>query len=314
MPEIVNAEKLKEALSKFENILVVFGQDHSFDDLAAGLSLGLSLEKTGKKITIFSPKPALVEEASLFGISKITNKLNSGNLIISIPNALNSVDKVTHYLDGETLNIVVHPVFAGDELSAEKVSINKAGNLADLVILINTAGVGFLDKLNTQEQKSYSDLAKFIIGKTFSTSGNEIMLNPVESVSVSETVVWLLTQFGLPVDGDCASNLFQGMKFATNFEPPKAVASTFEAASICLAKKPVFPQIQMTVQKSQANQTVTPAPRTPQDQTKSDFYKTSQKIGKQDLGNEDATEDTGKVQSDWLVPKIFKSSSKTDKS
>lgn len=307
--EITNIEKLKEALAKFDNILVVFSEVHDFDDLAAGLSVGLSLEKFGKKTTIFSPRLPLVEQASLFGISKITNKLNSGNLIIAIPNALNSVDKITHYLDGETLNIVVHPVFEGPQISTENIKVLKADNLANLVLLINTPVASLLDKLNTQEQELYSEIPKFIISKSFTSTGNEILISTVDRSSLSETVVFLLNQLGLPIDSDCASNLFQGMKFATGFEPPKAKAATFEAASICLAKKPVFPQM---VSNFSQFETAQPQPVVNQNlakvQPKSELSKTSQKGNLPDL-----TDDAGKIQSDWLVPKIFKSSSKPDK-
>lgn len=324
MTEIINIEKLRETLEKAQNILIVIGSDYSLDEVAAGLSLGLSLEKSGKRIAFFSPKPPTVEEASLFGIAKITNKLNSGNLIISIPDALNSVDKVTHYLEGETLNIVVHPVDNRTQLSTEKITMAKTENLPDSVILINTTATRFLDKLNTQEQKMYSEVPKIIIGRTFDNLRDDTAVSTLDKTCLSETVVWVLVKLGLPVDSDCASNLFQGIKFATNFAPPQATASTFEAAAICLQAKPVLPQITQEVANlpktptySELRSSVTSAVDlgSQEDLTQPDVLQTHQKIeDTQDpvqLGLQN--QKSGKINPSWVGPKIFKSSTQPQK-
>lgn len=311
MLEITNIEKLAEKLANSQNILIGIGPDFLFDELAAGLSLGLSLEKAGKKITIFSTKLPQVAQASLFGISKISNTLNSGNLVISIPDALNLVDKVTHYLEGETLNIVVHPLAGNPNLSEEKITIKTLQNSPDLIILVNTTWLQLQDKLSTQEQKIYSEVPKVIVGKVFDYQGDDIPISSSESASLSEIIFWILRKLELPMDADCASNLFQGMEFATRFAPPQATVSTFEAAAICLSTKPVLPKIgedanlQPTIgqQKlanvqNQSNKTFRQEPKN------GDVFK-DQSTNLEESFQKDA----GRIQSDWLVPKIFKSSS-----
>lgn len=325
MLEITNVEKLKENLGRAENILIVVGDSYSLDELAAALSLGLSLEKAKKKVKLFSAKVPLVEEASLFGVSKLVNSASSGKLIISIPEALESVDKVTHYLDGETLNIVIHPINPQTRLSAEKINISTQEELSDLIILVNSTWSYFANTLNTQDQKIYSDIPKFAIGRVLDESQEVTLVSSLENTCISEIVTWTLAKSGLPIDPDCASNLFQGMQAATKFLPPAATANTFAAASICLEQRPVLPKTpgaELNLENffdkqdlgqpkqdvlSNIRQTF-PQTRTPSAQTKN----LSQQI-------EDSRPDSSfdqrdsDVQPEWLVPKIFKSSAKTGK-
>lgn len=322
MLEIVNIDKLIEQIKSAANILIAVGADHTLDELAAALSLSLSFEKLGKKVTVFSSKLPLVEDASLYGVSKIKNQFQTGNLVVSIPDALTSVDKVTHYLDGDTLNIVVHPVEGSARLTPEKVSIRAGEGIPDLIILINTPFSNILNNFATQEQIKYSKITKFIIGKADINHGDEIIITPAEIASFSETAVWVLVKLGAPLDGDCAANLFSGMKYSTNFTPPVASASTFEAAAICLQQKPTLLEIsqeepalrQQMINKIKPEESTKDFSTSSQNSLLKDRNLPSQNINvgqNESEQQEDGNLEDTKVQSDWIGPKIFKSSDKT---
>jgi len=325
MLEIINVEKLKESLGRTENILIVVGDSYSLDELAAALSLGLSLEKAAKKVKLFSHKAPLVEEASLFGVSKLVNAAASGKLIISIPEALESVDKVTHYLDGETLNIVVHPANPQVRLSPAKIKISTQEELPDLIILLNSSWNDFVNTLNTQDQKIYSDIPKFAVGRVSDESQEVTWISSLENACISEIVTWTLAKLDLPIDSDCASNLFQGMQSATKFLPPVATANTFAAASICLEKRPVLPKTpgaEVNLENFFSKQDL----GQPSQDILSNIGKTFPQTGTSLAQTKNLSQQTddakldpsfdqqsSEVQSDWLAPKIFKSSQKTNK-
>lgn len=326
MLEIANIEKLEATIAAAESFLVVLGENYTLDELAAALALGLSLEKAGKKVTVFSPRQALVEEASLFGVSQVTNQLSLGKLVISIPDALVSVDKVTHYLDGENLNIVVHPIDSTVRLETDKVTVQKQASVANCLILINRKMTEFQDTLSPQEQKSYANLPAFVIGKVLTADNIGIWVSAADAdiVSVSETTTWIVKRLGLPIDSDCASNLFQGMSAATGFVPPAATASTFEAAAFCLAQKPIVPGVkrqdlyfakspptpkvasQLPPEEKSYPQQSLSFGNVPPNQTGSQVMEDPGQIPSFEKQN-------NQVQSDWLVPKIFKSSGKPGK-
>lgn len=323
MPEIVNIDKLRQAFDNAGNILVVLGASYSLDEAAAALAFLLVSQKVGKKVSVFSPKAATVEEASLFGAAKITDKLDSGKLVISIPEALSQVDKVTHYLDGETLNIVVHPLNTQSKLSAEKVVVAQAENVFDLMFLLNTTFEQFFNLLSPSEQKVFDNILAIVVGRPANSLTREIQVTPVDNMCLSETMVWILDKLGLQLDADAASNLFQGITVATGFRPPLATSSTFEAAAICLRENPQLPATQQQSFDKLPTETakinfatrIAPDVKSTQDFASKQPAKQEEKPRKPSLPQNDFSEiESSKVQQDWLVPKIFKSGSqKLDK-
>lgn len=320
MTEIINIDKLKQSFERAKSILIVLSDNYSQDELAAALALFLVVKNTGKKVSIFSPKAPIVEQASLFGVSEVRDKLLTGSVIVSVPSALTSVDKVTHYLDGETLNIVIHPL-ENQSIPQDKVAITKSSSVYDLVVLVNVAASQILNFLTPTEQETIAAIPKVFIGNFTDGLEQEVQVAASENLSISELVFWILEKLELPLNADAASNLFQGIQVATDFKPPKATPSTFEAAAICLKHNPISPKNQQEAFVKTQTQ--------PQTDFLQSSVKTSQpdknflneqvvKVKEQsDFTNEPQDDfaefDDSKIQADWYFPKIFKSSSKTSK-
>jgi len=79
--------KIKDALAKSNNIGIVVGQNPTLDQMAAALSLYLSLNQVNKKTTVATPENPLVEVSSLVGIDKVQTNLggDAGDLVVSFP-------------------------------------------------------------------------------------------------------------------------------------------------------------------------------------------------------------------------------------
>lgn len=277
-----NIQKVAELIKNRENFLVAFERNSSFDQEAAALSLYLALSKLGKNVTVVSPKEPLVEDASLIGIDKVTKEIGGGKLVISLDDALGSVEKVTHFLEGEKLNIVVHPLSGAPPFTKEKVSFSNTGPQFDVTFLVGVEELIDMDNLYTQDNKIYSEGNVVYIGMVPPRFDlKQIDIIDASSASFSETVALLLSQLEIPLDQDISSNLFLGIRASTaSFSTPPATADTFEVATILLKHEP------KTKEKELRQQDVA--------------------FQRQDIPNEEKPQE--EPQPDWLTPKIFKSS------
>lgn len=276
-----NIHKVQEFVKNHENFLVAFGKDATFDQEAAALSLYLALSKLGKNVTVVSPKEPLVEDASLIGIDKVVKELGGGKFIISLEDALGSVEKVTHFLEGEKLNIIVHPLSGAPPFTKEKVGFSYNVPQFDAIFLVGVEELSSMNNLYTQNNKIYSEGTIVYIGKVPPKFDlNQIDIIDLTSSCFSEIMALLLSQLEIEFDQDTSSNLFSGIRSATaSFSIPPATADTFEVATILL--KHGSPTQIREIQKD----TRFPA---------------------QDMPNEIKPQE--EPQPDWLTPKIFKSS------
>src|SRR3972149_7734872 len=101
--------KIKEAIEKYSNIAVATRRDPSVDEMAAALSLYLSLKNLGKNLSIATPSNPLVEVSSLVGIDEVKTTLGqeAGDLVVSFPYKEGEIEKVSYTRDDNFLNIVV---------------------------------------------------------------------------------------------------------------------------------------------------------------------------------------------------------------
>lgn len=277
---LTNVQKIQELIATKDKFLVIFGKNADFDTEAAALSLYLALTKLGKKVTIASPKEPLVEDASLVGIDKVIKELGEKKLQISIEGALESVEKVTHYLEGSKLNVVVHPLPGAPLIDREKIAISYSEADFEVVFAIGISELTEMDNLYTQDNKIYSEGNFVIIGRILPKidMGYLSLLDPATS-SLSETITLLLAQLNVTLDQDIAANLFMGIRQATgSFAAPPATTETFEVATMLLKHgQPKRPNVLQETPMATA-------------QVSSEEPKIEE------------------PQPDWLTPKIFKSS------
>ena len=226
-------ETILSKLTKSEQPLVVVSPKGTFDDLAAGLALYLSIKNLGKKSSIYANTPTIGEARRLYGVGEIGNIVNQKNLVITVQNAVKSVDKVSYFLDRDNrLNITVHALPGGPGVLKEDVSFDNLPVLADIVFAIGFESKMELEQIITPEQLNNPNVLTIGINKT-PVSQKIAQINIIDSGSMSmcETVTEIIQKLALPVNEDIAYNLFAGISFASdNFSPAKSTQRGFHLA------------------------------------------------------------------------------------
>ncbi|MFZ5365727.1 MAG: DHH family phosphoesterase [Patescibacteria group bacterium] len=228
--------EIQRLLGEAKNVLICLPKSVTLDQAAAGLSLFLSLSKTGKSVNIVSPEPMTVGFSHLVGLDKITDKILGGNLVLTINTPIENVDKISTTDDGQHLSLVIAPKAGVSPITKEQIIFNQSGGGVDLVITVGARKVEGLGKIYLENQVIFQEKPIVNIDNNPQNSNfGRLNLVDLESSSCSETVAAIIQSLGLPIDEDIGSNLIQGIGEATqNFQNPKVSADTFEAAAFCL--------------------------------------------------------------------------------
>ncbi len=140
-------------LTKAENILICAPENGNLDQLASALALYLSMVKIGKNVQISAKRPTVGDARKLYGVAdvgKLTSATN--NLVVVIDNAIESVDKVTHFLENDKLKIVIHPLTESKGVTKEQVSFESSPKKPDFIIAIGIRTFDQLKNIFTHEQ------------------------------------------------------------------------------------------------------------------------------------------------------------------
>ena len=298
-------EKILERLTRAQTAAIVISNPSGFDGLAAGLALYLSLTKLGKSVSIYAKEPTVSDATKLYGVDKIGKSQTGRNLVINVENAVNTVDKVTYFLDGDKLRIVIHPLPGSSGVSTNEISFEQAPSNSDLIFVIGFRMLEELKKEIIHEQIISSEawtisITKEEMGQKFAHSS---VSNP-QATSLSELTASLLRDLALPLDEDISYNLYAGIAESTNkFEAARAMPATFELASWLLkfgAGKASFAKESISIPR--AAEATSPASIT------TNFNSFGQ-VDEVPTGQVEIE----KTQKDWLKPpKIYKGSESFD--
>ncbi len=273
------AQAFKDYVNQANSIVILLPETAGRDGVAAGLALYLSLNQLGKSVSIVYPKPAVVGWSHLVGINKLSQNLGNKNFVISLDYIEGSIEKVSYNIDNNKFNLVIEPRPGAPLLDSKRVSYNYTGLTAELIITVAANSRESLGKYYTDNKQLFDEKPVVVIDNRINNAqfGKLNFVRP--QASISEMVALLLQSTQLPVDMDTASNLYDGITYATrNFTIPQINADTFEAAAFCL---------KMGGKKTPVRQEETPnrefgvtrppdAPQPPPDWMKPKIYKGSQ--------------------------------------
>lgn len=232
------ASQLQSALATAQTIAIALPGNPSFDKVAAGLGLYLSLVRAKKTVDIASPTEMKVEYSSLVGIDKIKDAFQGSKdgLVISFDYLEEAIEKVSYNIENNKFNLVIKPKAGHPPLDSEKVEYSYSGGKADLIFVVGASSLKDLGNLYQDNQELFQETQ--IINLDTNHRNQEYgWLNLVDSTiaSISEQVATLIGQLRLPTDEDIGSNLLLGIERATNrFTSSKVGPDTFEAAAFCL--------------------------------------------------------------------------------
>lgn len=221
-----------ENISKSQSILIAVSKNAHFDGLASALALYLSFKKINKSANVIASQPTVGDAQYLYAVDKVGSDSNSKDVQITIDNAVKNVDKVTYFLDGDKLKIIVHTLAESTGISQKEITIGQKSQNPDLVIAIGYESAEQLNQDITREYKIGSNV--FIINisnREMSQKYAQVNLVDTNTGSISEITASLLQVLSLPINEDIAFNLYSGIKVATNmFSPSIAKPSSFSAA------------------------------------------------------------------------------------
>jgi len=214
------------------SVLVVLPTKPYFDQVAAGLSLYLSIHDR-KEVSIFCPSPMTVGFNRLIGVNKISAELGNKNLEIKFTGYdATNIDKVSYDIDNGEFKLTVVPKTGLTAPQKEQVGVSYSGVSADLVILIGGANDSHFPILLSDEL-SKAKVAH--VGTRVLDSKREIMSYAAPGATTSELVANLIKENGLTLDADTATNLVMGIEDGSmNFTSSEVRPETFETFAYLL--------------------------------------------------------------------------------
>ncbi len=215
-------------ISSANSILILLSDKPSFDQVAAAVSLYLSLRGI-KDAVVSSPKPMTVEFNRLVGVDKITQELGNKNLTISFKDyPAENIERVSADVEGSQFKLTVIPKAGLTSPQREQVELSSSGVASDLVILVGGDNDADFSSLSTEDLGG----AKVIhlgIKQLLTSPNKQIMSFTLPVSSLSELAAILIKESNLNLDGDSATNLIAGIEEgSSNFTGQGVTADTFE--------------------------------------------------------------------------------------
>ena len=213
------------------SILILLPTKPYFDQVAAGLALYLVLRET-KDTTITSPSPMLVEFNRLVGVNKVTSELGNKNLSIRFAEyKANDIEKVSYDIENGEFRLTVIPKPGLASPKKEQVVFDYSGMSADTVILIGGANETHFPALSSKDLAG-AKLVHLGVRALSLGPGKEVLSFANPASSVAELVATLISQSGLRLDADTATNLLMGIEEGSrDFKGPDVRPETFEVVA-----------------------------------------------------------------------------------
>lgn len=276
-------DKTLENITKAQSVLIIVNPESETDGLAAGLGLCLSMQKLGKNAAIIAKEPSVGDALKLYGVDKIGKYKGNKNLVVVIDNAVETIDRVSHFLDGDKLKLILHVFPQSNGITQSQITFEEEGVKPDVAIAIGYTSEDQLRKGIDRVQNIDSttwliNVSRADLGQIFA----QVNVFDPNGGSLSEIIGNLINQLALPLDEDIAYNLYTGISHATSmFSPGKTSPTSLEIASWLLkfgAGKASFAQggsqFNRPVQAESPRLAAIPQPLTEQKSAQSIFAQT----------------------------------------
>lgn len=284
-------------MNKLYAVAICVSVQPTTDSLAASLALYLGLSKMGKNVSVAASAP-IPAQLPLIAKEKIQNKLGAGgdSLVVSFPYVEGAIDKITYTIEDGFFNLLIAPKENAYKVNPKEVKYTYTGGKIDAIITVDAPALNYLGDLYSTHQQEFAgrdivNIDRHITNTNFGT----INLVEKNASSTSEIILRLLQALSVEITPEIATNLYMGIRAATNnFTAYSVNAETFENSALLLKagaskKLPVAPTVKPIAPS------FTPS-----------IHETTalpeELIEQKENGQEAAPQD-------WLKPKIFKGSS-----
>lgn len=253
--------ELKNLLPTAKSVLIAISANSDIDKMAAALALFLVLEAQGKQVSIVCDDDIKVSSAYLFGVDHIQKtlpKTDGGNLTLTLEgvaaadNTIPALEKLDWYAQNNNLNLVFH-VNQGQTFQPARIVPHYQGSGFNLIFTIGAANLNSLGNIYLQNQSSFSGTHVVNIdNQQGNTNFGQTNVLDTNASSISEIMTNLISDLGLLLDADTASNLLAGIFALTdNLTNAKASAESYMAVAQCLrvgGRKPTVSATAPTIQ------------------------------------------------------------------
>ncbi len=236
--------ELKSLLPTAKSILIVLPANANIDVLSAGLALFLTLEASGKQVSIVCQDSIKVGQSHLFGVDQIqsnTPSTDGGNLTLTLEgvaasdNTIPALEKLDWFAENSNLNLVFH-VSAGQTFQPSRIVPRYQGSGFNLIFVVGAVNLNALGSIYNLNQQAFSGTHIVNIDtQAANTSFGQTNILDIAASSLSEVMSVLITDLGFNLSSDCASNLLAGIFESTNnLTDAKVSAETYMAVANCL--------------------------------------------------------------------------------
>lgn len=223
----------KSILDKSKSSLILIPTTPFFDQVAAALSLYLSL-KNHYKVNVISHEPMTVEYNRLIGVNKVEQKLGNKHLVISFDNyQANDIDRVSYDIENSRFKLTVIPKEGVHPPKNEHINFDYAGINADTLILVGGAHEGHFPHLS---KEAFKDTQILHIGvRNLDLKDQKLISFARQASSVSEIVAGIIRESQFRIDPDISTNLIMGLEHNTeNLSSGEESADTFDIMAYLL--------------------------------------------------------------------------------
>lgn len=324
--------ELKNLLPASKSILIALPANANIDTLASGLALFLTLEASGKQVSIVCETNTIVGQSYLFGIDHVQKTLpviEGGNLTLTLEgvaasdNTVPALEKLDWYAENSNLNLVFH-VLPGQTFQPRRIVPHYQGSGFNLIFVVGAANLNALGQIYQTSSQIFSGSHVVNIDtQSANTSFGQTNVLDTNASSLSEIMANLITDLSFILDADTASNLLAGIFEATNnLTNPNLGAETYMSVANCLRVGGKKPTLQTTAQPlsqsiSQPQQAIPTydwsalAAKSPAAFSDAGDHETVAQAPQPSPEERPAGEGiiSETVEPEWLTPKIFKGSS-----
>lgn len=213
--------------------LILLPKQTDLDIYAAAVALHLAAKSLGHSTIVANELPT-VELSAIRGIDQVTTQLPSPNLVITLDNAVGQVEKVSYFLEGSRLKLVVHPQAGAPQFDPSHITINAGSSALQTIFAVGIGSKAELTELLGTQQLDKNTQTVVITNNETAQSYGTINIIDGSYASVSELVAQVLELAGLiKLDQavDIAANMLTGIRSATrDFTDVRVRPETFELA------------------------------------------------------------------------------------
>ncbi|MFH1602026.1 MAG: hypothetical protein ABIB61_03670 [Candidatus Shapirobacteria bacterium] len=218
---------LNPLIAKANKVAILVG-GQEYDQLVAGASLALSLEKSGKKVDFFVSQEPGENASGIRGIERARTDFGQKDLQVVFNYPLSKIEKVSSQEEGDKLKLIVKVKPEAESINTNQVQIISQDLNFEVGIVIG-------------EESNFSNFSQFCQKGNWIWLGREAEEKDWAKISIgqnntsfSEIAARVIQGLGLPFERDIASNLYEGIKSATVSFANLTTYKTLETAALCL--------------------------------------------------------------------------------